>query len=289
MNLKSSRRDKKIDATLVNGQDNGKDQKGSTDDPSECLLEMKWPTTKPVEGFTLRANHPKRNILNAEEAQEFLGYARMMDHHLYYHWSFALFSGMTFEEINALRWSDVDMIFKTIKIDSSRNKKFGNGLQGPGETRVLPISSNLKFVLRELKESGPFGDKYCFEDEEMEYLYNNFVVPRVSKWLDLHKTHETLDFCATLGVPIVGFQGLRRTFVTNLLSRGVPKNLVTGLTRNKTKEEDGTTIASLKKLHRAMESLGYSIFDQEESLLVMEDPFGEDIEDDGKFNNDGDV
>ncbi|MEZ4814400.1 MAG: site-specific integrase [Bdellovibrionota bacterium] len=165
----------------------------------------------PTVGINLgREQETKPEILNISEIRRLLEAAKKLQDPWYPIWAMALLTGMRNGELYALVWDDVDLVANTISVNKSYNKRL-NVIKSTksGYCRTVPISSELKVMLLELKK-------------ESEKLKRKFVLPRSWKWDDGRQAVELRRFCLGLGLPSIRFHALRACFATQLIRSGVP-------------------------------------------------------------------
>lgn len=160
----------------------------------------------PCAGLQIKVPETEQKVLTNAEAEIFLREAKRADHRFFPHWFLALKSGMRSGELMALCWTDIDFEGRMISVSKQWNSKVGFAPTKTQRTRAVPISEDLVTYLKELK------------------LRNNseFVLPRLQEWENGMQAQVTRDFCMAVGITPVKFHDLRATFITNLLSRGVP-------------------------------------------------------------------
>jgi integrase len=155
---------------------------------------------------------PERDplVLTNEEAKIFLQQAKGLGHRFYPIWLVALFTGMRSGELYALEWSDVDFEAKMISVTKQWTNKCGITPTKTRRNRVVPVSDELLKFLREyrMKRQG------------------NELLPKFPEWENGEQAQVTREFCMSIGITPVKFHDLRATFITNLLSRGVPLGVV---------------------------------------------------------------
>lgn len=121
----------------------------------------------------------------------------------------ALNTGMRKSEILALKWSDVDMINRMIKITNSKNN----------ETRYVPINDNLFATLIKMSHCSA-GEKKIFtwdNGKPIKYINNGFY--------NAMKRANITNF---------RFHDLRHTFASHLVMKGVDIRIIQQLLGHKT-------------------------------------------------------
>lgn len=160
----------------------------------------------PCVGIQVKVPEVEQKVLTNTEAEIFLREAKLTGHRFFPMWFLALKTGMRSGELMALSWADLDFEARTISVSKQWNSKYGFGPTKTQRTRVVPISEDLLKFLKELKLRRD-GD---------------FALPRLPEWEHGEQARITREFCVAIGVTAVKFHDLRATFITNLLSRGVP-------------------------------------------------------------------
>lgn len=223
----------------------------------------------PCSGIRVKSPAPKKLVLNTEEAETLLREARTCCHEFYHVWAFALLTGMRSGEMFGLRWRDIDEVTGNIHVSKQWTNKDGYHSTKSNKNRVLPISPELKVLLGELKQMGPFkasldgldGSSHSFED---------LVLPRISEWKYGNASLVTREFCRRIGITQVKFHDLRATFVTNLLARGVSLAKVMALAgHSKTSTTDEYVRLAGVDVKGSTEMLGYSLPTRNRSQVVL--------------------
>ena len=161
----------------------------------------------PVYGLKVVVKQDKRpEILKPNEIRKLLYEAKYQKHEWYFVWAMALLTGMRNGELYALRWEDVDFEYETIKVERSYNFKISKFKDTKaGYWRSVPISSELKYLLLEIKNNSR----------------SEFVLPRFSKWKNGEQAKILKLFCKKIDLPQIRFHTLRACFATQLLGAGV--------------------------------------------------------------------
>jgi integrase len=162
----------------------------------------------PCAGIQVRVPETDSKVLSSAETEIFLKEARRTGHRFFPIWFVALATGCRSGELMALRWTDVDFGGLTLIVSKQWTSKAGFTPTKTQKARVVPISEDLARFLKELKLKE--GSK------------NEFVLPHMPEWLNGEQARITREFCTSVGITPVKFHDLRATFITNLLSRGVP-------------------------------------------------------------------
>lgn len=163
--------------------------------------------TNPARGLSVKLPQKEQKVLTVEEVKRFLFAAQDTEHRFYPIWAFALMTGMRSGEMYALKWSDINLEADNISVTKAWNSKNGFTSTKTGETRVIPISPDLKRLLVDLK---------------LKSNAREFVLPHLTEWTRGNQALVTRDFCDSIGVTSIKFHDLRATFITNLLAQGVP-------------------------------------------------------------------
>jgi integrase len=150
----------------------------------------------------------EQKVLTNAEVEIFLREAKTTGHRFYPAWFVALKTGMRSGELMALCWTDIDFEARMISVTKQWSSKLGFAPTKTQRSRMVPISEDLLHYLKELRLKQTSG--------------TDFVLPRLSEWENGTQALVTREFCTAIGVTPVKFHDLRATFITNLLSRGVP-------------------------------------------------------------------
>src|SRR6185437_764971 len=112
--------------------------------------------------------------------------------------------------------------------------------------RVVPISDDLVKYLKELKLS--------------RKAESEFVLPHIVEWENGEQAQVLREFCTAIGITPVKFHDLRATFITNLLSRGVPLARVMAIVgHSQLKTTNGYLRKAGVDVQGATEALGYKV------------------------------
>jgi integrase len=145
--------------------------------------------------------------------------AHKCKHPFFYHWAFALFTGMRNGEMYSLRWSDIDEIRGIISISSQWTNKDGLHPTKTNTERAFPISKHLSKILTDLRKQGPFSENLKSLNGSSVFL-NNLVLPRLTEWRHGEQARILRNFCKVIKIPEVKFHDLRATFITNAMDNG---------------------------------------------------------------------
>ena len=194
----------------------------------EMALEEGVISRNPAIGLSVKVAKAEQKVLNSNEVNILLHASSEYNHRFYYHWTVALFTGMRNGELYSLRWSDVDLSSKLISISRQWTSKDGLHETKSNRNRVVPICPELNKILIELKNIGPFSEKLWIgvnnltNSKKNRTVFNDLVLPRNKDWRLGMQASALKSFCKSLGITPVKFHDLRATFITNLLSEGVP-------------------------------------------------------------------
>ena len=162
----------------------------------------------PTAGIKVKHIEHEKKVLTAKEAEILLLNALESNHPFYPIWAFALKTGMRSGEMYALKWSDIDFESNIISVTKQWTNKVGFTPTKTRENRVVPISTDLK--------------EFLFELANKKKNDNDFILPHLREWTNGDQAHVLKNFCRVIGITEVKFHDLRATFITNLLSQGVP-------------------------------------------------------------------
>lgn len=161
----------------------------------------------PVPFLQFRFEGKLKRVLNETQATLLLEKAQQYNHEWYPHWSVALYTGMRCEEIYALRWINVDLENNLIFVRDVWTKNGGfKPVTKNGHDRVVEIAQPLSSILKELK---------------MKNQDPPFVLPRIHEWSTGRQAEILRVFMTGLNIPPVTFHGLRASWATLMLSKGV--------------------------------------------------------------------
>ncbi len=175
----------------------------------------------------IKVDIPERTkaVLNSSEASKLLLEAKRVEHRFYYIWAFALFSGLRNGELYGLRWTDVDLEGRKLRISSQWTNKDGYHSTKTSKVRVVPINDSLERVLKELRNIGPFEEELKGLKKTTVY-FDDLVLPRLREWRNGEQAQVLREFCKAICITSVKFHDLRATFITNLLSQNTPTSVV---------------------------------------------------------------
>lgn len=125
-------------------------------------------TKNPTRGVSIKTPQTMQKVLSAREADTLLQTAKNVHHRFYSIWAFALMTGMRSGEMYALKWTDVDFDAGIISVNKQWTNKDGLHELKTGDWRVVPISSDLKTLLMDVRSNKKENDE--------------FVLPRLTEW-----------------------------------------------------------------------------------------------------------
>lgn len=162
----------------------------------------------PVPKLQFRIGSKLKPVLNETQVRTLLDNAKMYNHEWYAHWATAVFTGLRNEEQYALTWQNVDLENRRIHVRQVWTKKDGfKDITKNGEDRVVEIAPPLLTILKELK---------------LKNTDSVFVLPRIDEWEGGRQAEVLRMFLASLGLPQINYHGLRSSWATIMLGRGVP-------------------------------------------------------------------
>lgn len=165
-------------------------------------------TSNPAKSVTVQVPESNKKVLNTSEVDDLLFKAKDYNHRFFSIWCLAVKTGMRSGELYALTWNDVDFERNLITVSKQWTKKDGLTATKNRGNRIVPISQDLKKFLFELKqERTPNLDS---------------VLPRLVEWTHGEQSKVLREFCKATNIKEVKFHDLRATFITNMLSQGVP-------------------------------------------------------------------
>lgn len=172
----------------------------------EMAVEQGHLDRNPCNGLQVKVTEVEQKVLTNSEVEIFLQEAKITNHRFYPVWVLALMTGMRSGELFALLWTDVDFEAKNISVTKQWTNRNGICATKTGRSRMVPISEDLLFYLKELKLK--------------EGLNRDTVLPLLKEWENGEQARITREFCKAIGITEVKFHDLRATFITNLLARG---------------------------------------------------------------------
>lgn len=164
--------------------------------------------TSPVHGLELPKPESKmKPILTQDEIKLLMFEAYKREHPWRHIWAVALLTGMRSGELHALKWSDIDLDNKIIRITKSFNPKL-RGIKSTknSDWRNAHISADLENVLIELKN---------------ERGNEEFVLPHLTGWDGGYAGTILRNFLKSISIEkYVNFHTLRACFATHVLASG---------------------------------------------------------------------
>ena len=199
----------------------------------------------PAAGIKVKICDANQSVLNKNEIDTLLREAKSVQHRFYYHWVWAILTGMRSGEMHSLRWSDVDLVTGMITISKSWTRFNGEGPTKTAKNRVCPISKECRKFLQELK--GLTGS-------------TEYVLPRLWEWDQGQQGQILKDFCKGIGITPVKFHDLRATFITQMLNNGVALSKVMAIVGHSSlKTTQGYLRLSGKDVEGATDHLNVSL------------------------------
>lgn len=154
--------------------------------------QQKFDIHSPVHEISfIREDPPKQRVLTEEEYQLCLKHARGMDADILI-W-FAN-TGIRKEEFRNIRWGDIPMDMKFLRI-TGKGRKF----------RIVPLNENCREVLRKYKR---------LPDNQPLQITQRYPGKESASWL-LRK------IVKKIGIPRAGIHSMRHLFATKMIKRGV--------------------------------------------------------------------
>lgn len=182
----------------------------------------------PAHGATVpRAVHKEMQILNDQQVGLFLVAASVSRYKVLYH--LAITTGMRFSELRGLRWSDVDWIKGTIKVNRQIQDVPGRGsLTGMPKThsgtRIILLGEMSLNVLKEQKQRIDHDKTIAGND----WKENDLIFPS-SIGTPFGASNLRKDFIQVLkdaNLPRIRFHDLRHTAASLMLNHNVPALVV---------------------------------------------------------------
>ncbi len=239
----------------------------------ELALEEGIIHRNPAKGIRVKVPAANKKVLNSTEAEMLLKMAKECNHRFYPHWAFALFTGMRSGEMYSLRWSDIDLETGLLTVSKQWTSKDGLHHTKSNCNRVVPIGRELRLLLTELKALGPFKEtlRPSFgRSKAREATFNDLVLPRLSEWKNGEQAAVLADFCNSIEVTPVKFHDLRATFITNLLSQGVPLVKVMSIVghRKMSTTDEYLRLAGVDVKTGTTDKLGYTLPKETEGNVI---------------------
>ena len=191
----------------------------------EQALKERLINHNPVEAVELPKKSKRKdemNDLSKSQANKFLRTAK--DSKLYIAYLIELNTGLRRGELAALKWSDLDEINKSLKIERQLQRVTGQGvkikeLKTESAYRTIPINDKLiKELMEHRKKQKEFklllGPDYNDKDMIISNYNGGFVNPdRIYR--------EFKSILKSANLPIIRFHDLRHTFATLALEAGI--------------------------------------------------------------------
>ncbi|HLE12846.1 MAG TPA: site-specific integrase [Bacteriovoracaceae bacterium] len=169
----------------------------------------------PLKGLLIEKGEEKvPEILSLEEIRKFLNAAKMVNHHWYPVWAFAVLTGMRSGELHALTWEQIDFEKNLILVDRSYDANMKK--VGPTKARywrTVPINNSLRKLILDLKR-------------DPERLNSEYVLPRSKDWDNGDQAVPLKNFLKSIKLKQIKFHALRACFATQMLANGVPSPIV---------------------------------------------------------------
>jgi integrase len=236
----------------------------------EAALEEGIINRNPCRGINVKVPTPPKLVLNHHEVLSLLSKAKSLNHKFYYHWSVVLFSGLRNGELYGLRWSDIDLVSGIITIQRQWTNKDGYHSTKSNKARIVPISSELKKLLIELKNLGPFSEKLTGLNGNNQ-SFDDLVLPRSTEWKHGEQSRILQRFCKTIGITEIKFHDLRATFITNALTNGATLPVVMSMVgHTRTSTTDVYLRLAGVNVKGATDKISYTVpNDSDENVLLL--------------------
>ena len=146
--------------------------------------------------------------------------------------------GLRIGELIALKWSDLNLVSKSIRINKSMDSA-GNleDTKTKSSNANVSISQELSEDFKKLKEL-LYGDKEtCIEDEYIFFGYNHTSRTTIRRIMDLHSNKAN--------IPHIKFHGLRHSCASRLINAGVSPLIVSKHLRHSSVKETLDTYAHI--------------------------------------------
>ncbi len=189
----------------------------------------------PVHGIDLKGKRQEAlpEILTHDQVRSLLREAKDRGHPWFPIWTVTVLTGVRNGEAYGLRKEDIQLVsddeaerqqslppeqkhFGLIRLTRSYNTRFKK--YGPLKGRywrTVPVSSELYWVLRELKAMDFGGDEH-----------GRYLLPRSTEWCRGEQAQVLRAFCKEVSLPSIRFHTLRACFATHLIARGIPSATV---------------------------------------------------------------
>ncbi len=227
----------------------------------EMAVEEGILSKNPALSVQVKVSKSEQKVLNSKEVSSLLNEAFKTDHRFYKVWAFALMTGMRSGEMFALCWKDIDLQTGLISINKQWTNKDGLAPPKNREIRVIPINRDLRTFLNELKAK---KESHCQEfwdsRSKTRVTFNDLVLPRLKEWENGEQAQVLREFCKAIGITVIRFHDLRATFITNMLSQGVPLVQVMSIVghRKMSTTDEYLRLAGVS-INGATEKIGYRL------------------------------
>jgi len=212
----------------------------------------------PANLIRIKVRESEKFALTKSEVQKLLQCARNDNHQFFYHWALALFTGMRSGELYALKWNKMDFEHDNIYVVEAWTSKNGFcGTKGK-YNRVVPINSELKRLLLELKVKST----------------SEFVLERNNSWNHGEQAGVLRMYCKRIGIQEVSFHCLRATYITQMILDGVSLALIQKIVGHSDLEVTSIyTRVRSSELKGSSEKLSFKIPDSENEGIVIQANF----------------
>ena len=159
----------------------------------------------PTPKITFKKKEKIKNVLNEAEMKKFLSIAKLQKHPWFPIWALACTTGMRNGELYALRWRNVDLDRRILKVSEAWTRQDGFKETKSGDDRIVEIAHNILPLMLELKRNKS----------------NDFVLPRLKYWSTSGQSMILKKFLLDNGFNVIRFHDLRASWATLMLSKGV--------------------------------------------------------------------
>lgn len=168
-------------------------------------VDLGYITKSPMPEVPFKKVDRIKRLLNEEQMKTLLIGSQKLEWHWYPHYAMALYTGMRNGELYALKWENVDLELRQIKVKTSWTKLDGYKATKGNADRILEIPLPLIPTLVELKSTA----------KERE-----FVLPRIREWDHGEQARHLKPILKLLELPEIRFHDLRSSWATLLLVKG---------------------------------------------------------------------
>lgn len=168
----------------------------------------------------------RENYYTEEELAKFLECAKENDPYTRYTTLFTLaMTGMRKGELMALKWNDIDFNKKTISITKARTRSGLGPPKSDNGYRVIPMNEELAKQIKRYRT-------WCIQKKwskgeiltESDYV---FITTKGARPIGLTYIEDAIDYiCEKYQLKRIGPHGLRHTFTSMLIAKGVPAKTV---------------------------------------------------------------